>query len=93
MPSCRPRGRGSRRLRHQTVGFEDEGLDGAEERPGERRDNAGRFEVRTVAPTIVQERPFGEIVERPSLYQRKASPAERTVETDGPLCLRLLGRV
>jgi len=37
-------------LPYQAVSVEDERLDGAEERPGERGNDAGRFEVWTVAP-------------------------------------------
>jgi len=40
-----------RHLANQAVSSEYERLDGAEEGPGERRDDAGRFEVRTVAPS------------------------------------------
>jgi hypothetical protein len=44
----------SRRLPNEAVGFEEDRLDGAEERPGERSEDAGRFEVRAVAPTNLQ---------------------------------------
>jgi len=44
------RERGYASLSRQAVGIEDERLRRPEERSGERRDDAGRFEVRTVAP-------------------------------------------
>ena len=43
----------------QAVGGEDEGLDGAEEQPGERGQGAGRFEVRAVAPSGEKRRGTG----------------------------------
>jgi len=46
------KGTRSRRLPYQAIGVEDERLDEAKEGSGERRDDAGRFEVRAVAPTI-----------------------------------------
>ncbi len=55
-------GGGSCRPLDQSHGVQENPLDGAEERAGERGDGLRRLEVPRAAPTIHHKRPFGQTI-------------------------------